>query len=59
MATIRECILKHHKKEDGKVHIRKRKLTNGRKPLMVDFSPPLRNPENGKSMRFEFLGLSL
>src|SRR4051812_39100890 len=42
-----------------KVHIRKRKLTNGRKSLMLDFSPPLINPKNGKPMRFEFLGLFL
>lgn len=42
-----------------KVHIRKRKLTNGRQSLMLDFSPPLRNPKNGKPMRFEFLGLYL
>lgn len=42
-----------------KVHIRKRRLTNGRKSLMLDFSPPLRNSKNGKPMRFEFLGLFL
>lgn len=42
-----------------KVHIRKRKISNGRKSLLLDFSPPLRNPKNGRPMRFEFLGLFL
>jgi integrase len=40
-----------------KVHIRKRKLTKGRHSLLLDFSPPLRNPKNGKPQRFEFLNL--
>jgi integrase len=42
-----------------RVHIRKRPLTNGRHSLFLDFSPPLRNPKNGKPQRFEFLELFL
>lgn len=40
-----------------KVHIRKRPLVKGRHSLILDFSPPLRNPKNGKPKRFEFLDL--
>ena len=40
-----------------KVHIRKRPLSKGRQSLILDFSPPLRNPKTGKPQRFEFLEL--
>lgn len=40
-----------------KVHIRKKPITKGRHTIYLDFSPPLRNPKNGKPQRFEFLEL--
>jgi integrase len=42
-----------------KVHIRKRPLVKGRHSIILDFSPPLRNPKTGKPQRFEFLDLFL
>jgi len=41
----------------SKVHIRKRPLAKGKQSLILDFSPPLRNPKTGKPQRFEFLEL--
>lgn len=40
-----------------RVTIRKRKLKNCRESLLLDYSPPLKNPANGQPQRFEFLGL--
>lgn len=40
-----------------KVHIRKKAITKGRHSIYLDFSPPLRNPKNGKPQRYEFLDL--
>lgn len=43
----------------SRVHIRKRAIAKGRHSIFLDFSPPLKNPRNGKPQRFEFLKLFL
>ncbi len=40
-----------------KVHVRTKPISKGRMSVYLDFSPPLRNPKNGKPQRFEFLEL--
>jgi len=44
-------------KSMARITIRKRPLKNGKESIMLDYAPPLKNPKNGKPMRFEILGL--
>lgn len=40
-----------------KVFLREKKISKGRKSLYLDFYPPIKNPNTGKSTRREFLGI--
>jgi integrase len=40
-----------------KVHLREKKISNGRKSLYLDFYPAIPHPETGEPTRREFLGL--
>lgn len=41
----------------AKVKMRMRAIVNNRKSIVLDYSPPLKNPATGKSHRFETLKL--